>query len=59
MTAQVEIQRPDSEHLVVLVDGKPVMEASHDEHGWAGMDAVVGTAIAIASALDVPVREIS
>lgn len=47
----VEIQRPDDETAIVLVDGKPVIHANHDDHGWAGIDIAVQTATIIAKAL--------
>lgn len=53
MSARVEIQRPDDETVVVLVDGEHLTTATHDELGWAGMEAVSDTACAVARALGV------
>lgn len=50
-TGQVAVRYLDDEHLEVVVDGKVVASADHDEHGWSGMDAVVATAYAVARAL--------
>jgi hypothetical protein len=51
MAAQITVRRPDDDHVEILVNGKVVATANHDEHGWSGMDAVVSTACAVARAL--------
>lgn len=53
----IELDRPDDEHLQVVVNGFVVAEANHDEHGWSGMDAVEKTAVAVARALGGTVTE--
>lgn len=35
---ELEFRRPDDEHLEVWIDGQEVASASHDGHGWAGME---------------------
>jgi hypothetical protein len=49
--AVVEIFRADDERVVVMVDGKEVAFANHDDDGWAGMENCVNTATAVAKAL--------
>lgn len=51
----IEIRRPDDEHVEILVDGELAAYASHDEEGWAGMQAVVNTTRGLAKALNVEV----
>jgi hypothetical protein len=46
----------DDEVVSIEVDGQEVSSASHDEHGWSGMKAVIETAANIAQALGVEVR---
>lgn len=46
----VTIVWPDDDHVSIEVNGEQVAAASHDEHGWSGMEAVVKTATAIAEA---------
>lgn len=41
----------NDEHLVITLGGQEVASASHDEHGWAGMEAVQTTAEAVYKAL--------
>lgn len=53
----LEINRPDDEHVVIRVNGEEVACADHDSDGWAGMQAVVSTALGIAKATDMKVIE--
>jgi predicted cobalt transporter CbtA len=46
----VEFRRPDDERLELLVNGREVAWANHDEHGWSGMDAFEKAAVAIVKA---------
>lgn len=57
MRPVIEIHRLDEEHVVIRVNGENVQYASHDDDGWAGMDAVVNTAKGIAKAIDAKVIE--
>lgn len=41
----------DDEHLVITLGGEEVAAANHDEHGWAGMEAVQTTAEAVHKAI--------
>lgn len=52
----VTINWLDDEAVAVEVDGAKVASASHDEHGWSGMQAVINTATGMAKALGVEVR---
>jgi hypothetical protein len=49
--AKVTFEWPDDETLAVLVDGQRVASACHDEHGWAGIEAVTTAVVAVAKAL--------
>lgn len=46
----VTIAWADDEHVQIEINGDVVAEASHDEHGWSGMEAVIKTATAVAAA---------
>lgn len=48
---RVVILRCDDECLDVVVGESVVFTANHDEHGWAGMDAVKEAALAVGAAL--------
>ena len=58
--AAVQIKQIDDENIVVLVDGKEIGWANHDEDGWAGIQKVEEIAEGIAKALgaDFEVTEI-
>ncbi len=45
------IENPDDQTLIISVGGVEVATANHDEHGWAGMEAVQETAEAVHRAL--------
>ncbi len=49
--AKVQIKQVDDERIEVLVDGKEIGWADHDEDGWAGMAKVEEIAEALAKAL--------
>ena len=48
---ELEIERPDDETLIVKIGGRLVAGASHDDHGWAGMDLLETTARNVHKAL--------
>lgn len=58
MAKKFIIRRPDDEVVTVSLDGKEIGRASHDEDGWHGMERFVEVVKSIATALDVPVKEI-
>ena len=49
--ATVQIKHPNDEYFEVLVDGKYIGFANHDEDGWAGMDKIEKLVEALAKAL--------
>jgi hypothetical protein len=51
------VTAPDGETNVIEIDGVEVASANHDEHGWSGMDAVVRTALAVANAAGLTVKD--
>jgi hypothetical protein len=53
----VTIRWINDETVEVDVNGVEVASVNHDEHGWAGMGAVLDTARKMAKALGVEVRE--
>ena len=56
--ARVQLKTIDDESLEILVDGKSICSANHDEDGWQGMDAVGDLARNMAKALGVSFEEI-
>jgi hypothetical protein len=50
----INLNRPDDEHLQVQVNGHT---ASHEAHGWAGMEAVETVVNKIAAAAGVTITE--
>ena len=50
--------RENEDFLVVSYNGEAIFEASHDELGWVGMDAVEAALSKFAEVLLIPVREI-
>lgn len=52
----VTINWLDDEVVSIQVDGAEVASANHDEHGWAGMEAVINTSTAVARALGAEVH---
>jgi len=47
---RIEILREPDRAVEIVVDGRTIASANHDEHGWSGMDAVEKTAAAVAQA---------
>lgn len=47
----VTILHESDEEVTILINGVEVASANHDEHGYAGMDAVVDTATSVGRAL--------
>ena len=41
MPARIQITDDQHEEIYIHLDGKLVCTASHDEHGWDGMTAVI------------------
>jgi hypothetical protein len=50
-TVTVDPDEDSDEKIIIRVDGKEVATFNHDELGWAGMNAVIGLAEAIADAV--------
>jgi len=48
----------DGESLVIRVNEDEVYEVNHDEHGWAGMEAVETVVKEIADTFDIRVVEL-
>lgn len=40
MTNVFEINRPDDETIIISLNGVKLGQYDHDQHGWAGMEAV-------------------
>lgn len=58
MTGQVlRITAPDDERTVIKVDGRQVARANYDEHGSAGMELMVSTAMAVARAAGMKIED--
>lgn len=55
--AHIEIGYEDDETLVVSVGGVEVARATHDEHGWAGIDLAQKIALGIGRELYIDVEE--
>lgn len=52
----VTINWIDDEVVSVQINANEVAYASHEQHGWAGVKAVIDTATAVAEALGAEVR---
>jgi hypothetical protein len=50
-TLETDLDPEDDETLAIMVNGRVVYQANHDEHGHAGMDAAKGAAEAVFRAI--------
>ncbi|MFA7290874.1 MAG: hypothetical protein WC023_01375 [Rhodocyclaceae bacterium] len=55
--AKITLDRPDDEHLTILLDGEEVGRFNHDEHGWSGMESAEKLATRLAGKLGIEVEE--
>lgn len=54
----VEIRRPHDEIIDLLIDGREVASANHDDHGWAGMAAFEKLAVTLVRAFGGEITEV-
>ena len=58
MTNKLTITKLDDESFTIAINGDVVGRFTHDEHGWAGMEAAEKLARVIADKLNIKVDEI-
>ena len=52
----IQIVRPNDEEIDFLLNGKEFYSVNHDEHGWAGMDAVQDVVVILAKKLGIKIN---
>lgn len=57
MKHKIEIKDNCDDSYNITLDGSHITYVSHDDHGWAGIEAVIHTVKAFASELGIDVVE--
>ena len=55
---RLRIEFDGDEAYEITYDEKPVANVNHDEHGWAGMEAVLEAVTRLAKYADIEVDEV-